>query len=184
MLTEGSRIYSRNNHAEKVYFIKNGTAVMVSEEYSGLPIAVYGKGSFFGDIEVFKNMKRCFSVNSLTTLDMLVLNKSSFKTIFNRQFPVLGYLFLDHIEKKWRNIQEILELIDDFFNPNGENQTGREVIKSIQKGGEIINKLSRKNSILKSIKCGVLIFRIRHAEITQKHKQLSTTPSKCGQILF
>jgi CRP-like cAMP-binding protein len=121
---------------------------MISEEYSGLPVAVYKEGSFFGDIEVFKNMKRYFSVNSLSKLDLLALDKSDFKRIFFRQFPVLGYLFLTHIEKKWHNIQEILELIGDFFDPKYKNQEGIELTKSIKKDGEMINKMSRKNSIL------------------------------------
>ena len=121
---------------------------MISEEYSGLPLAVYKEGSFFGDIEVFKNMKRYFSVNSLSKLDLLALDKSDFKRIFFRQFPVLGYLFLTHIEKKWNNIQEILELIDDFFDPNKVNKRGREITRSIKQDGKMINKMSRKNSIL------------------------------------
>lgn len=149
-LTADSRIYSRGNAADKIFFIAAGAAVMVSEDYSGLPLAVYEAGSFFGDVEVFKNADRCFSVNSLTRLEVLTLSKSSFKRIFHRQFPVLGHLFLDHIDKRWSSIQEILELIDDFFNPGGANRSGRRLVESIQEGSRIISKLSRKNSLLRS----------------------------------
>jgi hypothetical protein len=124
---------------------------MISEDFEGLPIAVYEEGTFFGDIEVFKNFKRYFSVNSLTNLELLALEKKDFKRIFFRQYPTLGHLFLNHIEKKWNNIQEILELIEDFFDPEETNSKGREITKLIKKDGDLISKISRKNSMIKGM---------------------------------
>ena len=88
---------------------------MISDDYSNLPIAVYEQGTFFGDIEVFKNIKRYFSTIALTNLELYTIEKNKFKKIFFRDFPFLGHIFLTHFDQKWNKLQEIIELIQDFF---------------------------------------------------------------------
>ena len=97
---------------------------MISDDYLNLPIAVYEEGSFFGDIEVFKNSKRYFSTIALTNLELLAIEKNKFKKIFFRQFPFLGHIFLTQFDKKWSNLQEILELIQEFFKPTSKADFG------------------------------------------------------------
>lgn len=120
---------------------------MISEDYGNLPIAVYEAGSFFGDIEVFKNLKRYFSCIALVSLELLTIDKANFKRIFFRQYPILGQMFLVHIEKRWNNIEEILFLIDGFLNPNKNKLSGNRLIDSIKKEGIFLSKISRNSSV-------------------------------------
>ena len=90
---------------------------MISGDYSNLPIAIYEQGTFFGDIEVFRNISRCFSTVALTRLELLAIDKSQFKKIFFREFPSLGHMFLTRFEQKYSSLQQIVELINDFFEP-------------------------------------------------------------------
>jgi CRP-like cAMP-binding protein len=138
------RIYSRGNLAEKVYFIQKGSVIMISEDYSNLPIAVYEEGSFFGDIEVFKNSKRYFSTIALTDLQLLAIEKHKFKKIFFRQYPFLGHIFLTQFDLKWNNLQEILELISDFFEKDGNSEVTK--TKSYQQ--KLTNSIFEKTSII------------------------------------
>lgn len=96
---------------------------MISEDYSNLPIAIYEQGTFFGDIEVFKNIRRCFSTIALTKLELLAIEKNQFKKIFFREYPSLGHMFLTHFEQKYSSLQEIVELINDFFEPETSIRT-------------------------------------------------------------
>jgi CRP-like cAMP-binding protein len=101
---------------------------MISDDYSNLPIAVYDEGSFFGDIEVFKNMKRYFSMIALTHLELLTIEKNKFRKIFFRNYPFLGHLFLTHFNKKWDSLQEIIELLQELFDSKDVEET--ESVKS------------------------------------------------------
>lgn len=126
--------------------------MIISEDYNNLPIVVYQKGSFFGEIEIFQNMKRCFTCVALEELELLVIEKSNYKKIFNRQFPFLGQMFLIQIEARWKHIEDILKLIDKFLDPQKKNKSGREITEAIIKEGKVISKMSRKNTISRKSK--------------------------------
>ena len=91
--------------------------MLISEDYDNLPIAVYQKGSYFGEIEIFQNIKRCFTCIALEDLELLVIEKTNYQRIFSRQFPILGQMFIIQIEQRWKHIEEILKLIDKFLDP-------------------------------------------------------------------
>ena len=121
---------------------------MLSDDCHNLPIAVYEEGSFFGDIEVFKNFKRYFSCTSMSQLELLALDKLSFKRIFFRQYPILSKHFIKQIEKRWNSIEKILELIENYLDPNKNSRnekTPNDVVQTDQK--KIFSRMSLKTFI-------------------------------------
>jgi CRP-like cAMP-binding protein len=93
--------------------VKSGSALMTWKEYDGVPIALYQAGDIFGDLEVYKNSKRLFSVMSITELTVLVLNKRDFKNIFFRKAPFLGNRFLWEMERKFLFLERVMQMIVD-----------------------------------------------------------------------
>ena len=86
---------------------------MTWQEYDGVPVAIYQPGDIFGEIEVYKNSKRLFSVISITKMEILVLNKKDFRRIFFRMVPSLGNKFVDQMEQKFEYLETVMQMVVD-----------------------------------------------------------------------
>ena len=86
---------------------------MTWKEYDGVPIALFQPGDIFGELEVYKNSKRIFSVMSISKMEVLVLSKSDFKKIFFRKAPFLGNRFVFELERKFLFLERVMQMIVD-----------------------------------------------------------------------
>jgi CRP-like cAMP-binding protein len=86
---------------------------MTWKEYDGVPIALYQQGDIFGDIEVYKNSKRIFSVMSITKLEVYVLSKRDLKKVFFQKAPFLGKMFVTELERKFLFLERVMQMIVD-----------------------------------------------------------------------
>ena len=145
-------VYSKGNFANKVYFILRGKVFMLSEDYHNLPIAFYEEGSFFGEIEVFKNLKRCFTCIAADNLELLAMEKADFKKIFGRYNPDLFKLFLVVAERRWKDVELVLKFIGDMVDPQNKNTDAIRFTNKLKEENEIVARISRQTSSLISSK--------------------------------
>lgn len=145
-ITKEDIVYSKGNLANKVYFILKGKILMVSEDYHNLPIALYEEGSFFGEIEVFKNLKRCFTCIAADNLELLAMEKADFKKIFGRYNPDLFKLFLVVVEHRWTDVEIMLQFIGNLVDPNHQNTDAIKLTKKIKEENQIVARISRQTS--------------------------------------
>lgn len=121
---------------------------MLSEDYHNLPIAFYEEGSFFGEIEVFKNLKRCFTCIAADNLELLAMEKADFKKIFGRYNPDLFKLFLVVAERRWKDVELVLKFIGDMVDPQHKNTDAIKFTNKLKEENEIVARISRQTSAL------------------------------------
>ena len=93
---------------------------MTWKEYDGVPVALFQSGDVFGDIEVYKNSPRLFTLMSITQMNVLTLNKQDFRKIFFRTYPQLGKRFTKEMEKKLVYLEWVMQMVVDCVF-NGRN---------------------------------------------------------------
>ena len=98
-----------------MYFVKQGHALMTWDQYESVPIGVFGPGSIFGEIEVYKNTRRMFSCWAVTDLELFVLSKKNFKRIYFQNFPELGKKHLIIMDRAFEAIEGLMQMIQDFL---------------------------------------------------------------------
>jgi CRP-like cAMP-binding protein len=98
-----------------MYFIREGHAIMTWDQYEGVPVGVYGSGSTFGELEVYKNTRRLFSCWAVTDLDLFVLSKKDFKRIFFQNFPDFGQKHLVIMDRAFDGLEGIMQMVVDFL---------------------------------------------------------------------
>ena len=88
---------------------------MVWNEYSNLPIAVFNEGSFFGELETYKNSPRIFSCIALTVLDVFTIDKAEFNRVFFKFNPSLGSRMIFKIDNDLLDLTKIMAYIRGFY---------------------------------------------------------------------
>lgn len=71
---KGEFIYLQDEHAEEMYFLSNGRAAYSTPETNAI-FKVLQQGSYFGEIELIKKIKRLNSVQSVNDCSLLVMRK-------------------------------------------------------------------------------------------------------------
>jgi hypothetical protein len=97
---------------------------MTWDQYEGVPVGVYGSGSSFGELEVYKNTRRLFSCWAVTDLDLMVLSKKDFKKIFFQNFPDFGQKHLIIMDRAFDGLEAIMQMVVDFLILENSNIFG------------------------------------------------------------
>ena len=72
-IKKGDLIYKKNSHATKLYILFKGRAVCLFGNDS--VFREYPVGSYFGEIEIFKNIPRLYSVLATEECELMVLDR-------------------------------------------------------------------------------------------------------------
>jgi CRP-like cAMP-binding protein len=121
---------------------------MTWKEYDGVPVALFQPGDVFGEIEVYKNSPRLFTLMSITELNVLTLDKQSFRKIFFRTYPQLGNRFIDEMERKFVYLERIMQMVVDCVF-NGKNLYNfKESIINFDKQGSFLKVEDKQNYLI------------------------------------
>jgi hypothetical protein len=134
---------------------------MTWKEYDGVPVALYQPGDIFGELEVYKNSKRLFSVISITQLELLVLTKRDFKKYFFRVIPYLGNKFIDEMENKFLYLERVMQMIVDCVFQGKNIFEVRESIIGFHRKGSLLKPEDKKmylDNFLHSYRSTLIIF--------------------------
>jgi CRP-like cAMP-binding protein len=83
-------IYSKDETANEMFFVKSGTVSLVLEEYDNFAYITIDEGYYFGETDLLFNNTRQFSVSADRPSVLLVLSKENFNKIFFEEFPQIG----------------------------------------------------------------------------------------------
>ena len=137
---------------------------MTWKEYDGVPVALFQPGDIFGDLEVYKNTRRMFSVMSITKVELLVLHKHHFRKIFFRLLPSLGNKFVLNMEKKFIFLERVMQMIVDCVFHGKNIFEVNESIIGFERKGSLLKAEDRKiylSTFMRSFRSGCLIYRSR-----------------------
>ena len=87
---DGELIYSKNDVANDMFFIKSGSCSLVVEEFDNFPYIRIEKGYYFGETELLFSNTRNFTVIANEPTQLLFLNKANFEKTFFNEFPQIG----------------------------------------------------------------------------------------------
>ena len=74
-VSPGSAVCVQGEPGERFYFLERGTARVVRD---GMDVATLGTGDFFGEIALLRDIPRTATVEAVTDLDLLVLERGPF----------------------------------------------------------------------------------------------------------
>lgn len=85
--TQGKTIINQGDIGEKFYIIKAGLVeVFTSKDSTEKRLAQLGKGDYFGEIALVKDIPRTANVRTLTWIRVLTLDKDDFTLLLNNAF--------------------------------------------------------------------------------------------------
>jgi CRP-like cAMP-binding protein len=90
-------IYSENEYANEIYFIKSGSITFVLEEFENFPFMNIYEGYYFGEIDILLSQTRKMKVITQTPVEILVLNAEDFNKVFIKEFPAIGKWFYNRM---------------------------------------------------------------------------------------
>ena len=102
---KGGWVYKDGDFADEIYFIVKGN-VRISIENS-INIKSIQRGSYFGDIELFRNISRRYSAVSTRYSEMLIMNLATLKQIKNDHNNVWQEMYQAALERE-RNYEKII----------------------------------------------------------------------------
>lgn len=144
-------MYYKDLPSEKVYFVNKGFVVMTWDEFQEIPVAVYEKGMWFGDFEVYKNVSRLFSCVTLTDVELFALSKRDFRRIFFGTFTDFGNYFLHKMDENFENLENTMEIVYQLMFPASFQRTVDSKLGVIKNQRKIISQISEiKQSALQS----------------------------------
>ena len=88
---------------------------MTYGEGNKVPVGIYGKGSFFGEIELMMNTPRRFNIIAVTDCTMLILTKKRFNNIFYKKYPQLGISFEKIAMVRYNYLQSIIDRVNIYI---------------------------------------------------------------------
>lgn len=83
---KGEYVYKKGQHAHKVYILFKGRVHFMSG--SNCIFRQFIEGSYFGEIEIFKNIPRQFAVKAAEECELMELSRDNFALIL-KDFPEL-----------------------------------------------------------------------------------------------
>lgn len=96
----GDVIYSENDYANEIYFIKSGSIHFVLPKYGNWPYITIKDGNYFGEIDVLLGQTRKIKAVAETNTVQLVLKSQDFNKVFVQDFPQIGHKFFNKIVKR------------------------------------------------------------------------------------
>lgn len=90
---------------------------------NSIPCCIFGKGAFFGEIELLVNTNRVFSCVALTRCVVLSIDKKEFQKLCFMKFPKLGRALNALLPLRLRSMQGVLDKVDQLIKTN----VGRQV---------------------------------------------------------
>lgn len=90
-------IFSENEYANEIYFIKSGSITFVLEEFENFPFMNIYEGYYFGEIDILLRQTRKMKVITQTPVEILVLNSEDFNKVFIKEFPAIGKWFYNRM---------------------------------------------------------------------------------------
>ena len=85
----GKTVYKEGDPGEAVYIIAEGKVeVLRKVGRSRVRLAVLGKGSLFGEAGVIRNTQRSTTVRALVPVDLMVIPKPAFDSVFKQDNPL------------------------------------------------------------------------------------------------
>lgn len=97
----GQVIFRQGEMGNEVYVIISGEVEVVGEQPGGgeTVISRVGPGEFFGEIALIRNAPRMATVRALTDLDVLVMHRGAFLSLFTH-LPALRQTFQQVIQQR------------------------------------------------------------------------------------
>lgn len=93
LVEAGEMVYQEDEYADEIYFIQKGRVNYVYGE-NKLCYKSLQKGTYFGEIEVIRQIPRKYSIQSVVDTDLLIMNKSLMVLIIT-DFPIIAQEMTD-----------------------------------------------------------------------------------------
>lgn len=93
-----------------------------------LPVAVFGEGSIFGELELLMNCSRQFSVFTVTDSVILNLDKNKFASIFFKQYPKLGASLEKLVIMKTAYFKSVVDSVNAYLTKESGTQSSSKVV--------------------------------------------------------
>lgn len=88
-LAAGKTVYKEGDPGDAVYIIAEGKVEVLRKlGKKKVRLAVLGKGSLFGESGVIRNTKRSTTVRALAPIDLMVIPKPAFDSVFKQDNPL------------------------------------------------------------------------------------------------
>ena len=120
---------------------------MTWDQMNHMPVAVFQEGSFFGELEVYRNTQRAFTCMAVTELDVLTLEKKDFKKLFFKYNPKLGKHFIFQMNESLHNLENMMDITRLLFQ-QFDNLKNEQLISRIQEDRRVLQRLSLNSSLL------------------------------------
>jgi CRP-like cAMP-binding protein len=75
-IKKGYFIYHKNEIPNKIYILFKGRVAVMYDNKTVMKM--YGQGAYFGEIEIFKNTVREYSLRTLEDCELMIWNKDEF----------------------------------------------------------------------------------------------------------
>lgn len=135
--------------ADKIYFVNKGLVVMTWRDLENIPVGLYERGTWFGDIEVHKNKRRLFSCIAKTEVELFVMEKRQFKHIFFKKFRGFGRYLVETINQNFENLAKIMEFIIKNVYCDSVDEYIRAQFESVRSEVNKISRLSKNKAMAK-----------------------------------
>lgn len=108
--TTGENLVTQGNKGDTLYMIVSGTGSVLINDDTGnaILVATKGAGEFFGEMSLLTGEPTSATVRANTEMDVIVLNKASFKRLINNNESIL-LILVTALENNKSSLSDILE---------------------------------------------------------------------------
>jgi CRP-like cAMP-binding protein len=127
--------------------VNKGKVVMTWDEIDELPVALYEKGMWFGDFEVYENVPRQFSCFTMTDVELFVLSKRDFNEIINFKHPKFKNYFLQKMILNFKNQESSMKKVYDIAFSKSGNLLVKDKLKIFKNMQTKILQINKRQNI-------------------------------------
>ena len=97
---KGEVIYSEEDYASEVFFLKSGIVALVLQDFAQMPFISIFEGYYFGEIDLLFSESRKFTTIAETDVECLTLEKIHFQKIILHKYRKVGNEMRENAERR------------------------------------------------------------------------------------
>lgn len=118
-LAKGEYIFERGDLGTEMYVIREGKIEIMNPGIDAEPIAVLGKGDFFGEMAILEGAPRTASARAAADAQLVQIDESTFSRLLRRD-PEVAVRIMRKLSQRIRHLEELLMKRGAALSPRSE----------------------------------------------------------------
>lgn len=106
-LSQGEYLFRRGDVGSEMYVIREGKIEIINPEIDAEPIAVLGKGDFFGEMAILEGAARTASARAAVDAELVRIDEATFGRLLRRD-PEVAVRIMRKLSQRIRHLEELL----------------------------------------------------------------------------